>query len=164
MGRRRIPPWAVIVLFAATVGTGIGALAYLRRPTARLAYCTLRTPRGPLVAPLVEHGSVRKRDACELRYRAHRDAPVVLAVISQRTSWNTRVGIASEGAHAVAFAEGKARGVSITLDNELVLVMPGVDGEAIEIRVARDAGLPAERPYQIAADIAASCCSAAPLR
>lgn len=32
MARRRIPPWVIIVLFAVAVGTGIGALAYLRRP------------------------------------------------------------------------------------------------------------------------------------
>jgi hypothetical protein len=44
LARRRIPSWVVIVLFAALVGTGIGALAYLRRPSARPASPT--SPRG----------------------------------------------------------------------------------------------------------------------
>jgi hypothetical protein len=161
MPRRRIPSWVVIVLFATTVGTGIGALAYLRRPAARPSYCAQRTPRGPLVAPLVEHGSVRARNACELRYRARAadDAPVLLTIISDRTkSWNARLVDASQNArvHPVAFEEGKARGSSIALDKEQVLVMPGREGdEAIEIRLAHDAGLPDRRAFEIAADIAA---------
>lgn len=155
--RRRIPWWVVMLAFAIFTGATIGGLAYLRRP--QRTDCVARTPRASLVQPLVEYGSTYGKAVCEIRFRrrAAADAPVELLIISQRhTAWNTRVAElgAKARVHAVGFRKPHASGSYVTLDDKLVLVMPGTEGEAIEIHVAHGV-LGGEAPFEIADDIAA---------
>ncbi len=165
MARRRIPWWAVVLAFAIFTGTAIGALAYLRRPSARPMYCLARTPNGQLLHSLVPYGGVYGKTSCELyfRPRAAADAPIQLRIRSEQINTTSReqelVGAYQQpNVHNTFFEERGVRGMYLTrLEGptpiEYILVFSGAGNETIEIYAdARVFGL--QDTFALAADIA----------